>query len=414
MTRYSHWRLKKSLAKNFQRSTRQIIPLLVAGLLLVPSTMLFAQDDCGGRHHPRVNHLLHKTQQLLAAQNIEAAVTLLERFTANHPNVTDYRLYARLAELYTQQKKREPARDAYQHALQDCDKPAWLWQNLGAVCWNLHDYRCASQAFLNAHERGANLQCYVDGLVAQSYAGQHDTAAQKLFQVLNDHTDVPIDWLEAYVQISLQSQHKKQALQPLIDWESRFQHEPGYWRCRTYLHLEDRDYPNAISCLRITATLTSLTREEQATLADLLLSADLPEQAARHYRELLKAVPDKRQWHEQLILCYRLAQQPQQALIALDQAKAYLAPADWHRGKGELYYQLGNYEQAFHHLDRVLQLQPDDGSACLLKSYCALQLNRYQAARSCLNKALHFKKYRQEARSLLQWLNQTAATNANG
>ncbi|EAT14829.1 lipopolysaccharide assembly protein LapB [Desulfuromonas acetoxidans] len=379
--------------------------LLISALLVVPSTPLLASADCGNRQHSRVNHLLHKSQQLLTTRNIEAAVRLLEQFTTKHPGVTDYRLHARLAELYSQQNQRKKARDAYHHALQDCDEPAWLWQNYGAVCWNLGDYAQAAEAFLNAHQRGADRQCYVDGLVALSYAGQHDKAAHKLFQLLRDHADAPITWLEAYVQISLQSQDKTQALQPLITWEVRFQGNPAYWRCRTYLHLEDRDYPGAISCLRVTKTLTPLSREEQSTLADLLLSADLPEQAAHHYRQLLEAVPDKRQWHKQLILCYRLMHQPQQAQTALQAAQPFVSAIYWHRTQGELSYQLGDYTNAFHHLEELLRRQPDDGAACLLQSYCALQLNRYRTARTCLNKALQFKQYRQEARSLLNWIN---------
>nr|WP_320049578.1 tetratricopeptide repeat protein [uncultured Desulfuromonas sp.] len=379
--------------------------LLIAALLIVPSTPLLASADCGGGQHPRVNHLLHKSQQLLTAQNTEAAITLLEQFTAKHPGVTDYRLHARLAELYSRQNQRQKARDAYHQALQGCDEPAWLWQNYGAVCWNLGDYAQASEAFLNAHQRGADRQCYVDGLVALSYAGHQDEAAHKLFEVLRDHVDAPVTWLEAYVQISLQSQDKKQALQPLITWETRYQDAPAYWRCRTYLYLEARDYPSAISCLRVTATLTPLSRDEQATLADLLLSADLPEQAAHHYQQLLEAVPDKRQWHEQLILSYRLAQQPQQALAALERATPYVSEVYRHRTQGELYYQLGDYAAAFRHLDELLRRQPEDGAACLLQSYCAVQLNRYRAARTCLNKALKFKEYRQEARSLLNWIN---------
>ncbi|WP_321531393.1 tetratricopeptide repeat protein [uncultured Desulfuromonas sp.] len=376
-------------------------------LLLALSTPLLASADCGGRQHPRVDHVLHKSQQLLTTRNIDAAVRVLEEFTGKHPGISDFRLHARLAELYSQQNQREKARDAYHHALQDCDEPAWLWQNYGAVCWNLGDYAQAAEAFLNAHQRGADSQCYVDGLVALSYAGQHDEAAHKLFQVVRDHSDAPIDWLEAYVQISLQSRNKKQALQPLITWEARFQNAPAYWRSRTYLHLEDRDYPSAISCLRVTATLAPLTRDEQATLADLLLSADLPEQAAHHYRQLLKAVPDKRQWHEQLILCYRLMYQPHLAQAALQEAKPYVSAIYWHRTQGELSYQLGDYTNAFHHLEELLRRQPDDGAACLLQSYCALQLNRYRTARTCLNKALQFKQYRQEARSLLNWINAT-------
>ena len=376
-----------------------------------------ALAECRSSNNPRVSHLLQKASYIQGTKGAQAAAEMLGSSLQTDTTLTDYRLFVRLAELHRENTRNFKARAAYEAALELCGELAWLWQKYGALCWDMKEYRCAAEAFLNACERGGGTSTCYDGIVALSYAGQAGVAVQKLQSLIEQEEQAPIHWVEAYAQIALQGKKVPSAIDALRIWEQRYQKHFGYWRARAYLHIENTEYLEAVACLRVANTIKPLALQERSTLAELLLQVDLPQQAAQQYVYLLRQDENQPQWHQQLIVSYVLATLPDKALAALEQGRDIIPQEFYLRQKGELHYQQENYAAAFDSFAKLLALEPDDSRIHLLQGHCALQLGKKNSARHHLKEALTTPQYRKDAQSLLEWMEQrrseTGTTGAN-
>ncbi len=382
------------------------LALSVGLVLFAAITGSVALAECQSSSSPRVSHLLQKTSNIQRTKGTQAAADVLEQALQVNPSLKDYRLFVRLAELQRENSQLPKARAAYEEALALCDAQGWLWQNYGALCWEMQEYRRAAEAFFNACERGGTASTCYDGIVALSYAGQPEVAAQKLQRLIAREEQAPIHWVEAYAQMAMQGKKVRSGIEALSAWEPRFQECFGYWRARAYLHIESTEYSRAVACLRVADAIEPLAQQERSTLAELLLLVDLPQQAAQQYVLLLKQDGAHAQWHRQLIVSYIQAALPDKALAALEQARGIIPQEFYLRQKGELHYQQEDYAAAFENFSPLLRLQPDDARTHLLQGHCAFYLGKTGNARHHLNKALVAQQYRKDAKAMLEWMEQ--------
>lgn len=376
-------------------------------LLIVCGFSATGLAQCRQSAGTRVAHVLHKLETTLGAQDFPAAAQILERFLSSNPAPGDYRIFVHKAAIHAHNEELDQAAAAYAQALKLCDEQAWLWQNYAVMCWKLQRYTSAAEAFLHAYELSADPAICFDGIVALSYAGQPDVAAQKLRDLINTQTQVPEVWVETFAQLSVQAETVAAALTALQSWEPRFEAQSVYWRVRALLHLNVGAYHDAVAALRVADRLQPLEDEDRAILAGLLLQLDLPEQAATAYRLLLEHDPAHSTWQRQYIISLRLAEKSREALVALEQARAGISAEFYLRHKGELLYHAEDYSAAFAAFAELLRLCPDDAQIHLLQGVCASKRAKYALARRHLRKALESATYAPQARSMLQWLEQS-------
>jgi tetratricopeptide (TPR) repeat protein len=350
--------------------------------------------------------VLHKIDSSLEAEKFATAMQIIQGYLDTNPEPSDYRIFERKARIHALGGKNAAAAAAYAKAVGLCDEQDWLWQNYAVICWDLERYACAAEAFFRAYELNYDSSIRYQGIVALSHAGEAEDAAQKLRDLIATANKVPAEWIKTYAHIAMQAEKTLPALEAFRTWEKRFHHLFSYWHMRAYLHMEQKDYPAAVSCLRVADSLKPLADKERGILADLLLNLDLPLQAAQQYRQLLEKDSVNPKWHRQLVLSLRMGANTEEALAALEQAREFVPREDYLRQKGELEYDREEYASAFKTFAALLKNGSGDARLHLLQGICALNLGKYSKARKHLQKARKSRRYRNEAAAMLKWLDQ--------
>lgn len=363
---------------------------------------------CVTSSSPRISHIVQKIDASLEAENFATAMQIIQGCLDTDPEPEDYRIFERKARiLRAHDGKNAAAATAYAKAVELCDEQDWLWQNYAVICWDLERYACAAEAFFRAYELNHDSSTRYQGIVALNHAGEVEDAEQKLRDLIATANKVPAEWIKTYAHIAMQAEKTLPALEAFRTWEKRFHHLFSYWYMRAYLHMEQKDYAAAVSCLRVADSLKPLADKERGILADLLLNLDLPLQAAQQYRQLLKKDSANPRWHRQLVLSLRMGATTEEALAALEQAREFVPREYYLRQKGELEYTREEYATAFKTFATLLKDERGDARLYLLQGVCALNLGKYSEARKHLRKARKSSRYRNEAAAMLKWLDQT-------
>jgi tetratricopeptide (TPR) repeat protein len=388
---------------------RQWALILVCLLLLSGGPALAA---CEQKASQRVTILLQKVYKQIEADQPTAARQALEAFKDKYPDDGHYLIDYHLGNLYGQAGKLKKALAAYNAALEQCDSQAGLWQNRAKIAWDLKQYPLAANSLMRAYELNPKKDptLLFQAAVARIYSDEHLTAAGILENLIDRAgKETQNQWLETYVNLTLEQRQCKRALQHTCRWRKHFEERPLYWRLQGLLHIHQKDYEKGASCLQVLAAFGPLQKSDKKLLADLLLQINVPLQAAELYEELLAADPKNRSLHELVITSYRLGLQPQKALQAIDRALAVHRCPKLLQNKGELLFEQGSYQQALKAFNETLAIDPKQGMAHLYCGYCAIRLEQKALARQALTKALRFKKQAKEARRLLAWLKASAA-----
>jgi len=373
--------------------------MLGIAFLLFPAATL---ANCDQQTSPRVTRILHQLQPVLEAGHDQQALTLLEEFARAYPQERHYLLDYYRGNLYVAMKRHEEAFAAYEAALSLCSDMAALWQNHGAVAWDLKRYDDAAASLLRAYALEPNEELFFNAAVALLYGGRIKEAADRFEQLIErGREQTPDQWLETYSGLCLSHDLVSRSLEKLDAWKPFFSEHPIYWRLLAMTYLQRRDYTKAAAGLKVYASFVPLETADKRLLADLLLQIQLPLEAAPLYEDLIQEQPQDMMLHQQLIASYRLGLRPETALQAIDRALAVQQTQQLLRDKAEVSFELGHYQEAFETFAELLKLNPDNGTAYLYQGYSALRMGREDLARSALTKAARFPDSKAQATRML-------------
>ncbi|HDS16009.1 MAG TPA: tetratricopeptide repeat protein [Proteobacteria bacterium] len=390
----------------FAKSGRNLGLVLLVALFRLPIGVGPAAADCDGPVSQRLAILLHKVETGLKQPDHEAVLALLEGFVRDYPQEKHYLIYSHLGNLYDAGKQARKALAAYGEALVLCPEKAWLWRNQAKIAWDLKDFTLAADSLLKAHALKPDHELLFSAVVACIHAERKDQALELLETLFAQARGVGKDvWLETYVSLGCERREFKRVAGSLEKWRPWLEGREIFWYMRAVLELQQQHYEAAAADLEILASFGPLPRPRKRLLADLLLQIKIPLRAAELYEDLLIETPTHQCLYEALITSYRLGLKPELALATVERAlrQGGANPALL-RSQGELYFELGRYEEAFAAFAELARLEPEDGNAYLKQGYCALRLEKKDLARKLLGRAAHCKSARKEARRLLRWL----------
>ncbi|WP_321390243.1 tetratricopeptide repeat protein [uncultured Desulfuromusa sp.] len=379
---------------------------LFVGLLFLPCKP--ALGVCEQHGSLKVVRLLEQVDQELSANQPLAAQQRLELFKLKYADEQHYLIDYHLGNLYSRSGQLEKALSAYDAALSGCDQEPGIWQNRGKIAWDLKRYPVAADSLSRAYELDLNKEpsLLFHTAIARIYADQKDVALNLLEYLIGDVPEAVQDiWLETYTNLCLELKQTDRALEHLTHWHRHFETRKVFWRLLAILHVQLRQYEEGAANLKVLAAFEPLNKTDKKLLADLLLQVNIPLEAAELYEELLTENPTEQQLHEQTIICYRLGLQPQKALDAIERALVVYRSVDLLQTQGEIFFDQGQYEQAFQVFEQLLHLDSDKGIAYLYQGYCALRMEDLALARKVLTRASSYKSERKEAKRLLEWMN---------
>lgn len=356
----------------------------------------------------RVGRLLHQLEDRLVKEpNANLLPTLLQ-FVERYPDEKHSLLYYHLGNQYAQSQQPEQAFVAYRQALDINDQQQWLWQNFAKISWDLGRHQIAANALERADALKPDNHVFFHAAVATIHAKQGNKALTMLETLMVRAKEKSTDpWLRTYVEQCQQQKTTKRGIASLQRWKPWLNEHRDYWYLLAILYVQAQEYHHAVSALQILESFGSLNKERKELMANLLLQVNVPVRAAHLYQQLVDDDPDNSLYLAQLITAYRLGLNSQAALKVVEQAIALGPNAKWLQIKGELCFDLEQYEEAFQAFARVVELEPKAGSAYLYQGYCALQMEDKALAQTALTHALKFKKEKKEAKRLLDWLHKT-------
>lgn len=355
----------------------------------------------------RVVRVLQQVDQELSANQPLIAQQRLESFKQKYPDEQHYLIDYHLGNLYSQSGQLESALSAYDAALVSCDHDSGLWQNRGKIAWDLKRYSLAADSLYRAYELDLNREpsLLFHTAIARMYANQKSKALDLLETLLSNSPVATEDaWLETYVNLCLEQKQVDRALIHLNNWQAHLDDRKVFWRLLAISHVQKREYEKGAANFKVLAAFGPLNKTDKKLLADLLLQINIPLEAAELYEELLTENPVDKHLHEQLITSYRLGLRPHKALDAIKRALTVYRSADLLQKQGEIFFDQGQYEQAYQVFEQLLQLDADKGIAYLYQGYCALRMEDLPLARKVLIKATGYEKEKKEASRLLAWL----------
>lgn len=370
--------------------------------LLFPCVAL---ADCDQETSLRVTRILHQIHPDLEAGHDQQALTALEEFVRQYPRERHYLLDYYRGNLNAGMQRHKEALAAYGSALEQCDTMPALWQNHGAVAWDLEQYDVVADSLMQAYKLQRDDDLFFNATVALLYAGRIQQAVSQFEELIARRAEkTPDQWLETYAGLAFTHDMVPRSLVKLEQWKPIFVDRPLYWRLLSMSYLQQKNYEKAVAALKVHVSFAEPAPADKRLLADLLLQIELPLQAAPVYEELLRKYPDDMQLYQQLIVSYRLGHKPEAALDAIARALKVKPDRQLLHSRAEVSFKLGRYAEAVDFFSQLVKEEPENGRNYLYQGYSALRLGRTDLARQALTRAARFSDQRRQAGSLLAYL----------
>jgi tetratricopeptide (TPR) repeat protein len=184
-----------------------------------------------------------------------------------------------------------------------------------------------------------------------------------------------------------------------------------WWKALTHIQLNDSQYEEALAALTIYSFLNPLTLEEKQLLADLNLQLGIPVKATPVYETCLQEKPVKRLL-QHLVLAYRQLGRPDTALERVDTFQINPKDADLMLLKGELHYQLKQFDKAVAAYRKAAQNKGKHaGRAWLMAGYAAWQMDDIATSKQAFAKARKHARQKRAATAALRQLARVSIQN---
>jgi tetratricopeptide (TPR) repeat protein len=269
---------------------------------------------------------VNKAQSLMAEDKPDQALAVLIRYSEKQAEPVHFYIDFLAGICHTELGQTREAAAAFQRAVDKKPDLSPAWLNLARCRYEQGQMAGAARAFENGYETSDKKQAvhlfYAASCLFQ--AGRADPALTVFNRLVAAHPEeISLEWKQTLVHILFDLKKFKEALPWLEELAEKTQgdgrrqwqemllyqylslemkqkalacarhltrthpEDPGWWKALAHVHLAENRFEQALAAMLSYSYLTSLTREESLLLADLYLSCNIPESAARQYEEWL-------------------------------------------------------------------------------------------------------------------------------
>lgn len=351
-----------------------------------------------------VQKVVYEARQLMEKREYLKAKEYLENFIEKNPQQRHYLVEFTLGNVLAMAGKNKEALLHYRDAVNLYPAFAAAWQNMGKLYFDLKQYDDAGDCLLKGHELNAEKDPDLLYYAAVSYImGKKEKKALPYIEHLagGETGDPKIEWLETLLKVYLDLQLKEKAFKVVQRLLNKNQNDPRWWKLLAKFHLEQNDYKNGLVALTVLSYLTAPDLQDYMLLADLSSAIGLPSKAAEYYQKalMLENGPVN---YEKLASAYIAAHKPVKAEEVLSRALEKKPTSKLWFMMGQVLYEDEEFDKAHNAFNQSAQLDPKGGEAHLMMGYCALQMDRNDAARTAFQKASRFPKACEAAQALLK------------
>jgi tetratricopeptide (TPR) repeat protein len=350
------------------------------------------------------------------------------------------------------QEQHKPAIAAYGHSVARDPNHTYAWLNLAKANYEIANYAEAGRCFDRGYETDPKKKPKHLYLSAAAYlmAGDHHRSIGLFERLMAAHPAAMTPaWKENLVHALMAADMQRRALPYIreladvytgdkqIQWQEILLYQyvkldmraealacvrmltrrtptiAKWWKALTHIQLNDSQYEEALAALTIYSFLSPLTIDEKQLLADLNLQLGIPVKATPVYEACLQEKPDKKLL-QHLVLAYRQLGRPDTALERFDAFQINPEDADLMLLKGELHYQLEQFDKAAVAYRKAARNKGKHvGRAWLMAGYAAWQMDNIAASKKAFAKAREHTRQKRAATAALRQLARVSAQNTH-
>ena len=230
--------------------------------------------------------------------------------------------------------------------------------------------------------------------------GQNKRALPLLQKLVSVYTGAKkAQWSEILLYQYLYLGMNKQALDLAQALARGHPDDPRWWKAVAHVELEDNRNENALMAMMIISYIRPLDLQEERLMADLNLQSGIPGKALGFYEKILIEDPDSEVLRYLIYSCQRLGDEEKGILILEKYGAMVSTNSSLMMLKADLLYGLFRYRKALDAYMETVHLKvKKSGRAWLMAGYCAWQIDDYDKALTCFNKACEFPAQKEKAR----------------
>ncbi len=351
-----------------------------------------------------VQKTVYDAQQAIKRQEYKKAEEYLKKYIKKHPQKKHYMVEFVLGNTLALMGKEKEALAHYQRSADLYPEYNFIWQNMGKIHFDLKQYEQAGDCFLKAYEiaEEKDPQRLYNAAVSYIMAGKGEKALPHLEYLASWSKKAPkIEWLEALVRVCIDLELEKKAFETIHVLLDRDENNPRWWKLLSQFYLRQNDYKKALAALTIHSYLIPEKKDDVMLLGDLASVAGAPLIAAKYYETALHG-SNMPVCYKKLASAYIAAHRPAKALEALERGLKKNRNAKLGFMMGQVLYGEERFDNAYDAFAQSAGLDPKNGRAYLLMGYCALYMDKNDAAKTAFQKAERFPKQRKAAKKALR------------
>lgn len=349
------------------------------------------------------NKILYQAQKALEVGDPRQAITMIRQYQVHQSGPVPYPFFSLLGSCHYQLKQYREAAKAFGTALNQQPDDGDLSVKLATCLYQASDYIPAGRQFAAAYGR---VSAQKPDLLYQSavafYQGKdYQHAAQSLEKLIKTTATSENAWMELLLSCRLELQKWSEAESLLNQLLSRQpMHEP-YWRLLSQLHLQRKQYREAVMAMEVMYQLSPPSSDDLKNLAELYSYLNLPLRSAKLLRQIYGKHLAPAQIKE-LAGLYQRGFDYQNALATMAQGlKAHPDDAGLQILRTQLLYEKGDYQAL---VNENASMSPPSAQERLLQGYAAWHLGRWRLAQKYFKQALRDAHYRTWAKNALDAL----------
>lgn len=349
---------------------------------------------------PAVQRVVYKAQQLIKKKEYSKAEIYIKSHIKKHPH---YLVEFTMGNALALMGKEREALSYYKASANHYGGYTPTWQNMGKIYFDLKQYERAGDCLLKAYQtnKKKDPSSLYNAAVAYIMAGKGKKALPHLEYLSSGKAGTPkTEWLEALLKVCMELKLEGKAYKVIYKLLDKDESDPRWWKILTQFYLQQGDYKSAAVALTVYSYLTPLKNRETMLLGDLYNFIGIPLKAAAYYEKAL-TWKNNAAVYEKLATAYIAAHKPKRAIDTLERALKKKPTSKLWFMMGRVLYDETNFDKAYDAFAQSARLDPKNGRAYLMMGYCALQIDKNDAARSAFQKAFRFPGQRKMAEKLL-------------
>jgi len=269
---------------------------------------------------------VNKAQSLMAEGKADQALAVLTRYSEKKGKEVHFYIDFLTGFCHTELGQTGAAAAAFQRTVEKQPHLSAAWLNLARCRYEQGEMAEAARAFEKGYDTSEEKKAIhlFYAAACDFQAGRPDAALTLFERLMAAHPEaVTLEWKQTLVNILFALEKYREALPWLEElakettgdsrrqWQEMllyqylslemkqkalayaryltrtYPEDPGWWKAMAHVHLTDNRFEKALAAMLSYSYLTPLTREESRLVADLYLSCNIPDSAARQYEAWL-------------------------------------------------------------------------------------------------------------------------------